>query len=472
MLLEQRYTPGLSILSYVLGDEQSKQAVVIDPTRDVEDYIDYARRHNLRITHIVETHVHADFVCGSRELKARLGGEPAIHCSGYGGTDWSQPYADRHVKEGDEITLGKIRLNFLHVPGHTPEHIAIRMYDVSRSKDVPWLMFTGDLLFVGAVGRPDLLGPQVQKQLAHDLHASLFERLADVPDITEIYPAHGAGSLCGKAIAARRSSTLGYERLFSPSLQRKNEEQWVKDLLADMPLAPPYFARMKQFNRDGPAILGPDLPGHRALAVKDVQHRIEQGCVVLDTRSKEAFAAAHIPGSINIGRGMHFATWAGWVLPYDQDIVMVVDRAGDMHELVTEMIRIGLDRVSGYLDGGIEAWEQAGQPVQTLTTISVHDLHRSLGDVPQRLSVLDVRTDEEWKAGHIAGAIHTHGGQLEEKYEMVPKDRPVAVVCGSGYRSSLAASLLQKREYEGVRNVVGGMTAWKAAGLPTTDGSG
>lgn len=472
MLLYQRYTPGLAILSYVLADEQTGEAIVIDPVRDVDDYLDYGRRHGLRIRHILETHVHADFVSGSCQLKSRLGRNVAIHCSAYGGDEWVPPYADRYIRQGQPIRLGQLQLDFLHTPGHTPEHVAVLVYDTSRSTEVPWLMFTGDLLFVGAVGRPDLLGAEARKQLAHELYGSLFGRLADLQDITEIYPAHGAGSLCGKAIAGRRSSTLGFERRFSEQLRRKPEHEWVRDLLADMPPAPRYFARMKQVNRQGPGVLGRDLPGTQPLPLSAVQHHIDEGALVLDARSKEAFAAAHIPGAIHIGLGKHFATWAGWVLPYDRPILLVLDRADDAPSAAVELTGIGFDSLLGHLEGGIETWEQAGLPLATLSTISVHDLNRRLDEVPGKLSVLDVRTASEWEAGHIDGAIHLHAGQLLDNYDKVPRDRPVAVVCGSGYRASVAASLLQRNDYRHVHNVIGGMTAWKAADFPLADGKG
>lgn len=470
MLIEQRFTPGLAIYSYIIGDEQAGEAAVIDPTRDVQPYIDYARKHSLKIKYIIETHVQADFVSGACEMKDRLGSLPQIYCSGYGGEDWTQSYADHHVKDGDSIEIGKIRLDFLHTPGHTPEHIAVGLFDTSRSKDVPWMMFTGDVLFVGAAGRPDLLGEEVQKKLANELYKSLFGRLAGIPDCTEIYPGHGSGSLCGKAIGARHSSTMGYERLFNPAMQKKDQAEWVKELLEDMPLSAPYFARMKEINRKGPVILGPKLPGQEGLSVEAAQKRIEQGALVLDVRSKEAFAASHVAGSVNIGAGKNFAPWAGWVLPYDQDILLIADGPADVAEVTTELIRIGQDRVIGYLDGGMDAWQQAGKPFAHLRTLSVLELQDQFGDGSNSLTLLDVRTASEWEAGHIEGAIHIHGGLLKDKMGQVGRDKPVAVICGSGYRASVAASLLQANQYAPVCNVLGGMTAWKKAKLPTVEG--
>ena len=469
MLLHQRFVPGLAIASYIIGDEQTGDAIVIDATRDVDDFVTYARENSLHIRHIIETHVHADFVCGSRELKARLDDEPTIHCSGYGGDDWTQSYADKYVKEGDVLESGNVRLEFLHTPGHTPEHICIVLKDLSRSSDVPWLIFTGDFLFVGDVGRPDLLGEEARQELAHQLYNSVFEKLPGLPEITEIFPAHGAGSLCAKAIGSRRSSTLGYERRFNQSLQQKPEQQWVKDLLDQMPLAPPYFKRMKQVNKEGPAIIGPELPGQRRWNTKQVYKRVCDQCLIVDARSKEAFAAAHIPDSINIPLGQNLPTWAGWVLPYDRPTLVIVDDHSHMPTVTTHLLRVGLDEVKGSLEGGIDAWETAGYPLATFSTMSVRELHDRLGSVRDgSLTLLDVRTEKEWDEGHIEDAIHIHGGKLQEHFDEVPQGKPVAVVCGSGYRASIASSFLQREGYESVTNVIGGMGAWKSADLPMT----
>lgn len=465
MLLHQRFIPGLAISSYIVGDEKTGEAAIIDPTRDVEPFLHYAKEHGLRIRYILETHVHADFVSGAKELKARLRDEPVISCSGYGGKDWTQPYPDQLLKEGDVIKMGDLRLGVVHTPGHTPEHITISLTDASRSAEVPWLLFTGDFLFVGDVGRPDLLGAEAQKQLAHDLYRSVREKLPLFADFTEVFPAHGAGSLCGKALSSRRSSTVGFERRFNPALKVKTEQEWVRDLLAGMPLAPPYFRRMKQVNRDGATILGLELPGQRAWAARVVQERVCEHCLILDVRSKEAFAAAHIPEAINIPLGPNLPTWAGWVLPSDRPILLVLDDPSRMAEVTTHLVRVGFDDVRGFLDGGMDAWAMGGYPVATLPILSVHELSKRLKE-RQRLTVLDVRTEGEWNAGHIEGAIHIHGGKLQERFAEVPRDRPVAVVCGSGYRASIAASFLQREGYDGVGNVIGGMTAWKAAGLP------
>lgn len=470
MFFHQRFVPGLAIYSYMVGDEKSKRCAVIDPTRDVGEYLEIARREGLRITHVLETHVHADFVSGSAELKARLGDETQVVVSGMGGPEWTPPYADRVVADGDEIALGSVRLRAIATPGHTPEHVAWALFDDTRSEDTPWLVFTGDFLFVGDVGRPDLLGEEARKTLAHQLYESVFGVLPALPDFTEIYPGHGAGSLCGKAIGSRGTSSLGYERRYSGALRERGETEWVASLLEGMPIAPPYFRRMKSVNARGPKVLGPELPGRKRFSAKEVHERVCEHCLVLDVRSKEAFAAAHIPGSINIPLGHNLPTWAGWVLPYDRPILIVPDDPADVPEVVTHLLRVGFDDVQGYLEGGLADWETHGFELGRLETTSVRDLAARLAPGGDRPFVLDVRTESEWESGHIEGALHIHGGKLQERMGEVPRDRALAVVCGSGYRASIAASFLKREGYADVTNVLGGMAAWKAAGLPTARG--
>ena len=467
MFFHQRFIPGLAIASYMVGDEKAKQVAVIDPTRDVEEYVQIAKDEGLHITHILETHVHADYVSGSAELKSRLDGKPQVVVSGMGGKQWTPPYADQVVKDGDEVALGNVHLKAVHTPGHTPEHVTWALYDNTRSKDVPWLLFTGDFVFVGDVGRPDLLGPEEQKALAHQLYSSVFEKLGGVPDFTEIFPAHGSGSLCGKAIGSRRSSTLGFERKFNPALQPAAEQEWTETLLKNMPLAPPYFKMMKKVNSAGPAILGQDLPGRRRFSAKELHDRVCADCMVVDVRPKEAYATAHIPGSINIPLGQNLPSWAGWVLPYDKRLLIVPSNPSEMPEVVTHLIRVGLDRIEGYLDDGMDAWENQGFELSQLGSISAQELSGRLSAKSPPF-VLDVRTESEWNSGHIDGAHHIHGDVLKERYDEVPRDRPIAVICGTGYRGSIAASFLKSNGYDDVSNVLGGMTAWKAAGLPTT----
>ena len=470
MFFHQRFIPGLAIASYMVGDEKAKEVAVIDPTRDVDEYIRLARAEGLRITHVLETHVHADYVSGAVELKARLGGSPIIVCSGMGGAAWTPAYADLVVRDGDEVKLGQIRLRAIHTPGHTPEHVAWALYDLSRSAETPWLVFTGDFLFVGDVGRPDLLGPAQRAELVGQLYRSVFERLPSLPDYAEIFPGHGAGSLCGKAIGSRRSSTVGFERRFNPALQPAEEPQWTSSLLSDMPPAPRYFRRMKEINARGPALLGEHLPGLKPLAAGEARDRLRDGdCIVLDVRPEAAFAAGHLAGAINIPLGPNLALWAGWVLPDDKRLVIVIDDESHVREVVTHLIRVGLDQVDGFLSGDIESWQNDGLPITKLRTIAPQELDARLkqGGHADRPLVLDVRTGSEWRAGHIDGAAHIHAGLLSDRLGELPKDRPIVVACGSGYRASIAASLLRRHGYRDVTHLVGGMTAWNAAGLPT-----
>jgi hydroxyacylglutathione hydrolase len=462
VFLHQRFVPGLAIYSYIVGDERTKSCAVIDPTRDAGYFVEVAKREGLQVTHILETHVHADFVSGSRELKARLDGEPIIACSGAGGPAWTPPYADVVLAEGDDITLGAVRLRAVHTPGHTPEHVAYALYDETRSRDVPWLLFSGDFVFVGDVGRPDLLGVEARRQLAHQLYQSVFETLPAFPDFTEILPGHGAGSLCGKAISSRNASTLGFERRFSAALARLEEDVWVRNLLDGMPIAPPYFRRMKKVNVEGPALVGFELPGRGRFSAAHVHAHVCDHCLIVDVRPKEAFASSHIPGAINIPLGDSLPTWAGWVLPYDRPTLLVLDDPADMPQVVTHLLRVGFDDVRGCLEGGMDSWQNAGFETARLDTMSVHDLARRMsgGEPP---FVLDVRTEREWNLGHIDGAWHIHGGLLQERMAEVPRDREVAVVCGTGYRASIAASFLKREGYERVANVLGGMSAYQAA---------
>ncbi|MEZ6083214.1 MAG: rhodanese-like domain-containing protein [Phycisphaerae bacterium] len=467
MFFHQKFVPGLAIYSYIVGDERTKQAAIIDPTRDVDEFIDIAKQNGLQIKHVLETHVHADFVSGSRELKARLGSSVTIHASGMGGADWTPTYADHIVQDGDPVVMGSLRLVAMHTPGHTLEHLSWALFDDQRSNESPWLIFTGDFAFVGDVGRPDLLGEEARKVLASQLYKSVFNRMPDWPEFAEIFPGHGAGSLCGKAIGSRSSSTVGYERHFNAALIEKPEAQWIGDLMDQMPLSPPYFARMKRINKEGPKVLGAELPGQCVLTVDEVHGRKDVSHLVLDVRSKEAFAGGHIPGAINIPLGPMLPTWAGWILPYDRPILVVADDVKQMPTVATHLVRVGFDDVQGFLIG-MDDWEKRGYGVAKLPTMTAQQLH----DRIDNMIVLDVRTESEWNNGHIDGAIHVHGGTLPQHFDRVPRDQPVAVICGSGYRASIAASLLKREGYTDIANVDGGMSAWSAAGYPALNSKG
>lgn len=464
MFFHRRTIPGLAIHSYMVGDETTKQCAVIDPVRDVDPYIEIAEKNGMQITDILETHVHADFLSGSKELKSRLGGAPQIHCSSMGGPDWTPKYADQVVSNGDSIDLGKIRLTAVHTPGHTAEHVIWALYDESRSADTPWLYFTGDYLFVGSIGRPDLLGAEAQKTLAHLLYQTTFQVFPQLPDFAEAFPAHGAGSLCGKAIGSRPSTTIGYERRFNTSLTEAPEQEWIGSLMHNMPPAPPYFARMKKINVEGAPLLGKELPGHRPLSCEAAKELIGKGGQVVDTRSKEAFAASHIPGAINIPLSPQLSTWAGWFVSPDKPILIVTEEPSELNEVITQLIRIGFDNIEGHLEGRIIAWTNGGHPLAHFGTISVHELEKQL----EEYTLLDVRTDAEWEGGHIDGAHHVQANELAEFMGKISKGSPVAVVCGAGYRASTICSILKREGFDKVSNVLGGMAAWKQANLALT----
>jgi hydroxyacylglutathione hydrolase len=459
MIFHRRTVPGLAIHSYLIGDEKAKECIVIDPVRDVEEYIDFAEQHGLHISHIVETHVHADFVSGSRELKAALDGKPTIHCSGMGGKDWTPVYADQVVQAGDEIVLESLSLKAVHTPGHTPEHLMWVLYENSEPK----MLFTGDFLFVGSVGRPDLLGKEATEQLSHQLYHTVFKALQPYPDQTEVCPAHGAGSLCGKALSSNPSSLLGIERLHNPLLQKQPEDKWIEDLMDEMPPVPNYFLRMKKVNVVGPTLVQQSNPGKKALSPQTVSEWIEKGAVVLDVRSKEAFTSVHLPKSINIPFSYEISSWAGWLLDAKQPIILLLDGKKQLQPVIDSLLRVGFDQILGFLKGGIDAWEELGFETLAMKMKTSEQLHQEMQQ-QETPYVLDIRTLEEWKWGHIEGAHHIHGGTIHQHLDQIPKNRHVSVICASGFRSSIVTSALMRQGYFNVFNVIGGIRAWKEKG--------
>lgn len=481
MLFHQRFIPGLAVSSYFIGDESSGEAVVIDPTRDVAPFLDLARQNGLTIRHIIETHVHADFVSGAAELISHLRSGVDVHCSGEGGAEWVPPYADPVVHHGHEFQLGSLRFCASHTPGHTSEHCSWGLFDDSRSREVPFAIFTGDFLFVGDVGRPDLLGEEELDELAGELYQSVFERTEHWPDFAEIYPGHGAGSLCGKAMSSRRSSTMGYERRFNRALQRKPKQLWIDELLTNMPEAPPYFQRMKRVNRQGPALMSSILKTMRRLTIKQLNELVDEPCVLLDVRTKEAFSASHIPGSINIPLADSLPTWAGWAIPHDQDVVLIADSENATENALLHLSRIGMDQVVGIYHAGLDNWQLEAGPVANLNLVTPERLFMDFGQSGNSSIVVDVRSKQEWDTGHVEGARHIPLSTLSSmsrsantnesdrgstELATLPKDANIKVICGAGYRGAIAASILQSAGFSSVSNVVGGMTRWHAAELP------
>jgi len=467
MLFTTVTTPGLAVNTYVVGDETTKKMAVIDPVRDVEPILEHAQKNGMTISDILETHVHADFISGAKELKARLNGSATIHCSEMGGEKWLPAYTDRPVKNGDTILLGTITLQAVHTPGHTPEHLTWALIDSARDSKDPVILFTGDCLFVGDVGRPDLLGPGEQEKLAQDLYKSIFKTLEQFPDFTEIYPAHGAGSLCGKAIGARNHSTMGYERLNNPALQALSLNNWVSQLMQDMPKAPPYFKHMKELNVTGAPIIGSDHKQIDKLNADVCRKQMDKGAFILDTRSKENYAALHLPGALNIPLNPVLANWAGWLMPYDKELIFVTENDDDIDKVLIQLRRIGFDNIFGFLNGGIKSWEEAGYPIECLQLLAAEELHRQL-QTDNTPFILDVRSKQEWDSSHIKGACHIPLESVEAERSKIPKDQFIATICASGNRASIAASLLQRDGYQLIGNVLGGMNAWQEKRFPIT----
>jgi hydroxyacylglutathione hydrolase len=464
MILERFEAPGLAHYSYLLGS--NGQAVVIDPERNTDRYLKFADGKNLKITHVLETHIHADYASGASQLAAAAGAE--LWLSGHDeGEDYQYGFAHREMRDGDELVIGNLRIVAIHTPGHTPEHLSFLVYDKTRCGQ-PMSLFTGDFLFVGSLGRPDLLGEAAKQTLAHSLFESIHRKIEGLPDGVEIYPAHGAGSLCGSGMAQRPQSTLGYERFCNVFMADREEREFIDAVLGSVPEFPDYYRRMKRMNSEGPPLLD-RVPGHTALQVEQFRNELLRlDAVVIDLRRPEAFGGAHIPNAFNIGAGQNLSMWAGWVVPYDRPILLVADEGADTASARRSLIRVGLDGIHGWLKGGMRAWIEAGYDQAHVPQISV----RELDDERRRAKpfILDVRSPGEWMAGHIDGAIHIPGGDLPKRTGEIPHDRPVHVICGSGYRSSIAASVLKRAGVPRVINVVGGMSAWKAQALPEVAG--
>lgn len=457
MYLEQFFVEGLGHASYLIGSDQTKEAAVVDPRRDIGVYLQAASRAGLRIRYVLETHVHNDFLSGAKAIRDRLGAEHVASAE----AGLAFPY--RAVREGDEIRIGELLIRVLFTPGHTPEHVSYVVVDTARA-EAPVLVFSGGDLLVGSVGRPDLLGPELGRKLAPLLYDSLFTKLLKLEDYVEVLPTHGAGSLCGRSISSKRTTTIGYERRFNPFLQKTDKQEFVDFVLAGNPFIPPYYARMRAGNLAGTD--GFETPAPHPLGVDEVQHALGHGALLVDTRSPLAFGGGHIAGAYNIALDAMLATWVGSLLPPDVPLILVLERESDWQEIVPALGRIGYERVYGYLQGGMAAWQERGLPLVRVEQIDVHELDRRLrrGD---DLQIIDVRMTGEWEAGHIAGAMHLPLHALAERVEEVAIERPTAVVCGSGYRSSIATALLEQRGVRSLMNVLGGMSAWVAAGYPT-----
>jgi glyoxylase-like metal-dependent hydrolase (beta-lactamase superfamily II)/rhodanese-related sulfurtransferase len=454
MLLKHFFIEKIAHSSYILAGKET--CAVIDPQRDVDLYLQEARSLWVSITHIFHTHLHADFVSGHMDLQAKTGAK--IYAPASANCDFD------HVAlaEGDVIKLENMDLAVLETPGHTPEHVSYVVTDHSRGDD-PIGVFVGDTLFVGDVGRPDLF-PDMAKELAGKLYHSLHDKLMKLPDYVEVYPAHGAGSLCGRSMGAKWLSTIGYERLYNPALQIEDKDEFIDSLTNDMPPAPDHFSRCSEINRQGPKKVD-DLPVLKEITIEDFTVMMENPDVaILDIRPYASFASLHIPGAWHIDLNGNFPTFTGWVLPIDKDILMVADNHEDVLLANLWMRRVGMDRAVGYLQGSMVAWVTKGKKIDDILMISAEDLHeRMMGE--HDFVLVDVRAPLEFADSHISGAINIPAPDLRERYKELDPEQPTVLVCSSGNRSSLAGSILKQHGFKHVYNLAGGMTGYSAAGF-------
>jgi hydroxyacylglutathione hydrolase len=469
MYFEQFYLTCLSHASYMIGSEG--EAAVIDPQRDVDIYLKAADEQNLKIRHIFETHLHADFVSGHKELAARTGAKIYI------GAQANAEFPHVPLTDGFEVKMGAVRIRALETPGHTPESVCLVITDEEKSSESnsskkaarqPCAVLTGDTLFIGDVGRPDLSKTHTSRELAGLLYDSLHGKLLALPDAVKVYPAHGAGSLCGRAMRAERSSTIGTERLTNYALQIASREEFIAQLTANLPSRPDYFLEDAEINRSGAATLT-ELPPLPALSPAEVQALLRQNAHlnVLDVRPGDDFAAGHVPGSINIALSGQFASWAGGILGIHSKPVLIGESDAQIEEARMRLARVGIEDLRGYLAGGIAAWQKAGLPVLQTAQISPQELNQKLREGSLRAAdVLDVRREGEWQAGHIADVECRALDTFPHGLPAMDGNLPVAVHCKSGFRSMIACSLLERAGHRNVINVAGGFDAWHAAALP------
>ena len=472
MFFQRFYDSGLAQASYLIGCQRTGEAVVVDPNRDVQQYLDAAARENLRVTHVTETHIHADFVSGARELAQRAGA--LLLLSDEGDAAWKYGFARdagaRLLKDGDSFMVGNIRFDVMHTPGHTPEHLSFIVTDTPAAAG-PWGILTGDFVFVGDVGRPDLLERAAghagtMEAGARTLFRSLG-RFRALPDHLQVWPGHGAGSACGKALGAIPSTTVGYEKIGNWGVASTDEDEFVRAVLAGQPEPPRYFAQMKRINKEGPRVLG-GLPRPTRLPALALQGLLRKGEVVVDARPAAEYAAGHVPGTLNIPLNGSFTTWAGWLLPYDRDVYLVVDdadRPDRVEATVRDLTMIGLDRVAGVFGAdAIAAWRSSGRASGTIAHVTPAEAEALLAR--GEAAVVDVRSRVEWDAGHLPGVPNIPAGYLAERIGELPDDRPLIVHCQTGARSAIAASLLESLGRTNVVNLTGGFAAWQQAGLP------
>lgn len=459
MYLQQFFVDGLGCASYLIGCEAKGIAAVVDPDREVQKYLDAASTRGLKITHIIETHLHADHVSGNTDLAARTGAQIYMHEAA------KAEFPHQPLKDGDILELGGARIAMRHTPGHTPESVTLLVSDTTRS-DQPWMALTGDLLFVGDIGRPDLVGLEAARGLAGDLYESLFHNLLNEGDHLMVYPGHGAGSLCGRAIGSVRSTTLGFEKQFNPALAQREKDEFVEYMTTNLPEQPGNHRRIKAMNRKGPKPLGEVQA--KPLSIVDAIPHFRRGAAMLDTRSKDAFVEKHVQGAVHLPADDQLSNRVGFVLPPDIPLILLVNDESEYRKAVLSLARVGYENVIGYLEDGLRAWEAYGLPTTSgdVEDVQPSDLQVLLNDGVRPL-IVDVREPWEYQMGHVDGAKLIPLGQLAQRVSELDPEHPVAVICQSGSRSQSAAALLAQKGFKKVYNVVGGMSAWQMSGLPT-----
>lgn len=467
MLLKYFYEQKLAHASYLVGCQTTGEAIIIDPGRDVEVYLQEAEANDLQIVAAAETHIHADFVSGARELAERTGAR--LYLSDEGDEAWKYLYADEYdhvlLKDDDVFMVGNVRFDVLHTPGHTPEHISFLLTDTAGA-DRPMGIFTGDFVFVGSVGRPDLLEKaagitDTAVSSAREMFHSV-QRFKELPDYLQVWPAHGAGSACGKGLGAIPSTTVGYEKMFNPALSFEDEGLFIEDLLEGQPEPPKYFAVMKRINKEGPPILHTP-PTPEQLPARRILELLEAGATIVDTRDPETFAGRHIGGTINIPLP-DLANWAGWLIDYERPLYLIVDTEV-VDAAVHDLIYIGIDHIGGYFEPrAIEVLAEAGRPPQSYEVATGERLAERI--LNEEVTVLDVRNESEWAEERLPGAVHIMLGYLPERAGEVIDSKPIVVQCRTGARSAIGASILQAAGARKVINMQGGLRDWAAAGLP------
>lgn len=468
MLLRYFYNKQLAQASYLVGCQSAGIAIVIDPGRNIDPYIEEAEAEGLKIIAAAETHIHADFVSGARELADRLGAR--LYLSDEGDANWKYQYLDGYdhqlVRDGDSFMIGNLKFEVMHTPGHTPEHISFLLTDTAAA-DQPIGVFTGDFVFVGSIGRPDLLEKAAHLEGTADIGArqqfQSVQRFKQLPDYLQVWPAHGAGSACGKGLGAVPSSTVGYEKLFNAALGYDNEDTFVRALLDGQPEAPKYFAVMKRVNKEGPRVLGGrHLPAH--LPYSRIDGLLDEGAQIVDMRSCERFAGGHIPGTINIPYASGYTNWAGWLVNYDRPLYLIVDTER-VAEVVGNLAEVGIDNVVGYWEpGAVDGWMEAGNELACYPLASPGHIQDMLGK--GQATVIDVRGEEEFAEGHLPDAHHIMLGYLPERATELKDKEAIVLYCVTGVRSAIAASVLQAHGVRNVINIAGGIAAWRGAGLP------